>query len=52
MKIASISKPITMTMVAKQWEAGKLDLDVDVSSYIKSWPKKKWDGKEVSGFVY
>ncbi|ELT87536.1 hypothetical protein CAPTEDRAFT_152088 [Capitella teleta] len=48
MKIASISKPITMAMVAKQWEAKKLDLDADVASFVEGWPTKTWDGEKVS----
>lgn len=47
MKIASISKPITMAMVAKAWEDGKIDLNAAVGEYVKQWPKKMWNGEEV-----
>ncbi|XP_062586087.1 serine beta-lactamase-like protein LACTB, mitochondrial [Saccostrea cucullata] len=41
LRIASISKPITMAAVAKQWEIGKLDLDKPVQYYVPSFPEKK-----------
>ncbi|XP_061184109.1 serine beta-lactamase-like protein LACTB, mitochondrial isoform X1 [Saccostrea echinata] len=41
LRIASISKPITMAAVAKQWEIGKLDLDKSVQYYVPSFPEKK-----------
>jgi CubicO group peptidase (beta-lactamase class C family) len=34
---ASISKPVTATLVMMLVEQGKLDLDAPVSSYLKSW---------------
>lgn len=48
MRIASISKPITMTAVAKLWEEGKLDLDAPIQKYIPSFPVKTYDGEEVT----
>ncbi len=38
MRIASISKAITMTAVGRLIEEGKLDLDKPVTEYVKSWP--------------
>ncbi|MBZ4209622.1 MAG: beta-lactamase family protein, partial [Rhodoferax sp.] len=34
---ASISKPLTATLVMQQVERGVLDLDVDVNHYLKAW---------------
>lgn len=47
MKIASISKPITIVLMAKEWEKGTLDLDADVRQYVPYWPDKCWDGEKV-----
>ena len=46
-RIASISKSITMTTVAKLWENGDLDLDKPVQFYVPSFPEKTYDGKKV-----
>lgn len=48
LRIASISKPITMAAVAKQWEMGKLDLDKPVQFYVPSFPEKEINGIKVS----
>lgn len=34
---ASISKPLTATLVMQQVERGELDLDVDVNRYLNAW---------------
>ena len=47
MRIGSTSKPITMAVLAKLWEEGKVDLDSPLSKYVPEWPKKMVDGKEV-----
>lgn len=47
MRIASISKSITMTAVAKAVENGELDIDLPVQTYVKDFPKKTINGKEV-----
>ncbi|XP_071502992.1 serine beta-lactamase-like protein LACTB, mitochondrial, partial [Diadema antillarum] len=48
MRIASISKSLTMTAVAKLWEEGKLDLDKPVQDYVPSFPEKEWEGEKVT----
>ena len=47
MRIASVSKPITMAIVAKLWENGKLDLDKPVHEYVKDWPEKTFKDEKV-----
>lgn len=47
MRIASISKPLTMAAVAKLWEEKKLDLDQPIQYYVPSWPEKYFDGEKV-----
>ncbi|XP_045173567.1 serine beta-lactamase-like protein LACTB, mitochondrial [Mercenaria mercenaria] len=46
-RIASISKSITMTAVAKLLESGDLDLDKPVQFYVPEFPEKTWKGKKV-----
>ena len=50
MRIASISKPITMLLLAKLVEEGKLDMDKSINEYLKpeQFPRKKWEGKDVT----
>lgn len=48
LRIASISKSITMAAVAKQWELGILDLDKPVQHYVPSFPEKQINGVKVS----
>lgn len=48
MRIASISKPITMAVLAKLVEEGKVDLDATLDKYLKDWPEKLVDGELVS----
>jgi len=47
MRIASISKSMTMTIVGKLWQDGKLDLDKPVQEYVPKFPKKTFDGQNV-----
>ncbi|CAG0921231.1 unnamed protein product [Notodromas monacha] len=47
MRIASISKSMTMAMAAKLMEEGKLDLDKPVQDYVKYFPEKSIDGEKV-----
>ena len=46
MRIASINKPLTMAVLAKLWEEGKVDLDSPVTKYVSDWPAKLVDGKD------
>ncbi|KAG8197639.1 hypothetical protein JTE90_001569 [Oedothorax gibbosus] len=48
MRIASISKSITMAAVAKLWEQGKLDLNKPVQDYVPTFPQKHFNGKPVT----
>ena len=48
MRIASISKAISMTIVAKLWEQGLLDLDKPVQEYVPDFPLKTFEGQPVS----
>ena len=47
MRIGSISKPITVAIAARLWQDGKLDLDEPIERYVKDWPAKIYDGKQV-----
>ncbi|XP_041459791.1 serine beta-lactamase-like protein LACTB, mitochondrial [Lytechinus variegatus] len=47
-RIASISKSLAMTAVARLMEEGKLDLDKPVQEYVPSFPEKEWEGEKVS----
>ncbi|KAM6058940.1 serine beta-lactamase-like protein LACTB, mitochondrial isoform 3-T3 [Chlamydotis macqueenii] len=48
MRIASISKCLTMMAVAKLWEEGKLDLDAPVQKYVPEFPEKAFEGEKVT----
>lgn len=48
MRIASISKSMTMAVVAKLWQDGKLDLDKPVQSYVPSFPTKTFNKEQVT----
>lgn len=50
MRIASISKSLTMAAVAKLWEEGKLELDAPVQKYVPEFPEKEYEGEPVSPF--
>jgi serine beta-lactamase-like protein LACTB len=47
MRIASISKSLTMAVVAKLWQDGKLDLDKPVQSYVPLFPAKTFNKEQV-----
>ncbi|XP_063222166.1 serine beta-lactamase-like protein LACTB, mitochondrial [Bacillus rossius redtenbacheri] len=48
MRIASISKSMTMAVVAKLWEDGRLDLDRPVQHYVPHFPDKTFKGEKVA----
>ncbi|XP_015795320.1 serine beta-lactamase-like protein LACTB, mitochondrial [Tetranychus urticae] len=49
MRIASLSKPLTMLGVAKLVEEGKLDLDKNIYEYVGGkFPEKEFDGRKVT----
>nr|XP_005987831.1 PREDICTED: serine beta-lactamase-like protein LACTB, mitochondrial [Latimeria chalumnae] len=48
MRIASISKSLTMTAVAKLWEEGKLDFDAPVQKYVPEFPEKEYEGEKAT----
>ncbi|XP_064649471.1 serine beta-lactamase-like protein LACTB, mitochondrial [Lineus longissimus] len=48
MRIASISKVITMTIVAKLMENNQLDIDKPVQEYVKEFPEKTFEGEKVT----
>ena len=41
-RLASITKTITAIAVLRLVEAGKIDLDAEVQTYVPYFPKKKW----------
>ncbi len=41
-RLASVTKPMTAFAVLKLAEAGKLDLDAEVQTYVPYFPRKKW----------
>ena len=47
MKLASISKPISATILAKEWELCQFDLDSDIGSYVPDWSKHDWESEKV-----
>uniref|UniRef100_UPI00358FBD7E serine beta-lactamase-like protein LACTB, mitochondrial n=1 Tax=Myxine glutinosa TaxID=7769 RepID=UPI00358FBD7E len=47
MRIASISKSLTMAALGRLIEAGKLDLDAPVQTYVPQFPQKVYEGEKV-----
>lgn len=41
-RIGSISKSLTASALAKLYEAGKVDLDAPIQTYVPSFPEKRW----------
>lgn len=41
-RIGSVSKPVTAALLGKLYEAGKLNLDENIRTYIPYFPKKKY----------
>ncbi|MCL4130030.1 UNVERIFIED_CONTAM: hypothetical protein GTU68_063889, partial [Idotea baltica] len=48
LRVASISKSLTMVAVGQLIEEGKLDLDAPIQKYVPTFPKKIVDGEEVT----
>jgi hypothetical protein len=44
----SCSKCLTMAVLARLWEEGRVELDQSVSHYLPTWPDKLVDGQPVS----
>lgn len=40
MRIGSVAKPFTTAALMRLYEQGKIDLDVDVRTYVPEWPEK------------
>lgn len=47
MRIASISKSMTMAMLAKLMEEGKIDIDKPIQAYLPTYPESFVDGEKV-----
>jgi serine beta-lactamase-like protein LACTB len=48
LRIASISKSMTMGMLAKLMEEGKINIDSPIQTYLPNYPRKQVEGKDVS----
>ncbi|ODM94905.1 Serine beta-lactamase-like protein LACTB, mitochondrial [Orchesella cincta] len=48
MRIASISKSMTMAMMGQLMEQGKIDIDKPIQTYLPSYPEKVFDGEKVT----
>ncbi|CAL8130630.1 unnamed protein product [Orchesella dallaii] len=48
MRIASISKSMTMAMMGQFMEQGKIDIDKPIQTYLPSYPEKCFDGEKVT----
>lgn len=46
MRIASISKPLTVVALLQLWEQGLIDLDAPVQKYVPEFPEKEHDGRK------
>lgn len=51
MRIASISKSMTMAVVAKLWQEGSLSFDLPVQHYVVEFPEKDFNGERVSLYI-
>ncbi|XP_078718185.1 serine beta-lactamase-like protein LACTB, mitochondrial [Lampetra fluviatilis] len=48
MRVASVSKSLTTAALARLWEAGKVDLDAPVQTYVPDFPEKEFQGQKVT----
>lgn len=51
MRIASISKSMTMAMLAKLMEEGKIDIDKPIQTYLPKYPEKYFEGEKVESWI-
>lgn len=47
MRIASLSKSLTMAIAARLIDLKKLDIDKPIQEYVPDWPMKSYDGEKV-----
>ena len=47
MRVASNSKPLSAVALLQLHQQGKVDLDAPIQTYVPSFPRKKYHGKEV-----
>ena len=47
MRIASISKPLTVVALLQLWQKGLVDLDAPVQRYVPEFPEKEYKGEKV-----
>ena len=47
MRIASVSKPITVAIAARLWERQLLDIDATIERYVDDWPTKTYRESKV-----
>jgi serine beta-lactamase-like protein LACTB len=47
-RIASISKSMTMAMMGRLMEEGQVDIDAPVQKYLPQFPTKTYEGQPVS----
>ncbi|XP_028813565.1 serine beta-lactamase-like protein LACTB, mitochondrial [Denticeps clupeoides] len=48
MRIASVSKSLTVAAAAGLWQEGKLDMDAPVQKYVPEFPEKQFGGENVT----
>jgi len=53
MRIGSISKPVTAAALGLLVERGRLDLDAEIQTYVRNFPRKRWPitVRQVAGHI-
>ena len=51
MRIASISKSITMAALGKLMDEGRVELDKSVSDLVPEWPKVSTQAETITNFI-